>query len=64
MGIWQGTWWGLVRGGTGSTQLLARGEVCLSIEEMDAGHEESLNPSQLVLDDLWRQGSEGQGGNR
>lgn len=30
-----------MRGGTGSTQLLARGETCLRIEEMDTEDEEN-----------------------
>lgn len=58
-----------MRGGTGSTQLLARGEICLRIEEMDAEHEDSLKTSLLTNFDerAWsegfrRQGSEGQSG--
>lgn len=58
-----------MRGGRGSTQLLARGEICLRIEEMDTEHEDSLKTSLLTNFDgrVWsegfrRQGSEGQSG--
>lgn len=58
-----------MRGGTGSRQLLARGEICLGIEEMDAEHEENWNTSlstgfdrRAWSEDFRRQGSEGQSG--